>query len=254
MVTTVYTDDACTGHDGPYADLWLETIGAKRLRIPPNCTAFGQPADRPQTNQKLKAFTSWEMHIRQVRAKLSNNFTTFPGSLTRSARELISKPLAAVRDRFNNHEKNQKGIKQAFEETLLGKPHSELAELLKLDTGLPASEERGDVPCPFGCPERWGSETKAYRNHHEVCFYTRKKLLEPLVRPPTSKTLNGNEHGLFCTCLLDNEQVSIYVGKTHTAMVAPRFKLLGSEPWWQKARRAFFHILFVSHSPVRDFQ
>ena len=61
-------DDVCTVHDGPAPDLWLETTGAKRRRIPPNCTGYAQPADRPLTNQKLKAFTSWEMHVRAVRA------------------------------------------------------------------------------------------------------------------------------------------------------------------------------------------
>ena len=50
----LYVDDVARGHAGTIPDHFLESIGCKRVRIQGLCTGFIQPADRPQTNQKLK--------------------------------------------------------------------------------------------------------------------------------------------------------------------------------------------------------
>lgn len=184
----LYFDDKCTAHDGNGPDWQLATVGACRYRIPPNCTAYGQPADRPTTNKKLKALTGWEMHIRRVRSRLRGEFRKLPESLNLKAKELISEVLATVRDKFNHGrnrkgEKHSAGIAQAFQETLLGEPHSELAGLLQYADPEPEPEEEpGEVECPYGCGETWGSETRAYKNHRDVCWFGRTKCYEPLQR------------------------------------------------------------------------
>ena len=148
--------------------------------MPANCTGYGQAADRPQTNQSLKGLTGWGGHVHRVEAKLAGNFEADPTNLNRKAKELISSVLVPVRDTFNDPDQHYSGgIKRAFEETVLGDPHRELAELLEhAEPIVPAVP--GEVVCPYGCGQRWQKETRAYQNHHEVCWYTRPKLYEPL--------------------------------------------------------------------------
>ena len=58
----LFFDDRAPSHDLLAADFFLKSVGAERLRIPARATDLVQPADRPNTNQKLKQLVSWEIH------------------------------------------------------------------------------------------------------------------------------------------------------------------------------------------------
>jgi hypothetical protein len=50
----LWIDDEAGGHNGTNTNEFLKTLGVKRCRVLGLCTSVIQPADRPQTNGKLK--------------------------------------------------------------------------------------------------------------------------------------------------------------------------------------------------------
>ena len=139
-----------------------------------------------------------------------------------------------------NTAENKRGVRKAFEETLLGEPHSELARVLSSATETSQSqvevEEHTEI-CQYGCGETWTKKTRAWRIHHSEaspCFYRRKKLLAPLFEAPTETNLNGKtSRRLFGT--YNNGAVVLL--ENGTALAVPSLEEL-PESWWKSAIRA----------------
>jgi hypothetical protein len=156
-------------------------------------------------------------------------------SLTPECRKLISSTLSIVRAAFHDHSyvlengkpkfeldeegnavyflgsgpgRNNLGVRHAFEECFLGKPHSSLQKLLDQ---APATNPTTPLPallaCRF-CREEFTHDSSSWANHHKTCFRQRKHLWAPLrsnthdgkVLDKLSKVmaLNGNQSDIFC--------------------------------------------------------
>ena len=235
----LFFDDRAPSHDLEAADLFLKTVGATRLRIPANATDKVQPADRPQTNQKLKQLVSMEIHKREVIDTLVGEFKAHPRNLSCKARKKISEVLKAVRDEFNSDEANRLGIAKAFEETLTNEPHSELKDFLESTPVLPVSPQPLDpVVCPFGCNRRWTKDTLvSYKKHHKICWFQREELMDPLLGKPNEDNLNGRRQDhLYCTATMTvnnvESAIEVRVEKDRCVQLGSEAKTLPAQ-WWK---------------------
>ena len=102
-------------------------------------------------------------------------------NISQKGKEYISEVLREVRDTLNREPEK---IRKAFDETLLGPPHSQLETLLKKIPEPTQDDEKHQpqektVFCRL-CGESW--KTKKPLKVH-ACFYRREHLLEPLLLP-----------------------------------------------------------------------
>lgn len=196
-----YCHDSHSGHLGEFPKLWLGTIACTDFTIPSNSfqlrnfksifencsgrapcrgTGVGQPADRPNTNKKLKSIAENVMTRNRLVSKLREEVGK-KEDISRKGKEYISEVLREVRDTLNREPEK---IRKAFDETLLGPPHSQLETLLKKIPEPTQDDEKHQpqektVFCRL-CGESW--KTKKPLKVH-ACFYRREHLLEPLLLP-----------------------------------------------------------------------
>ena len=194
------------GHAGHCPEEFLKTTGAQRIRIPGGSTWVLQPADRPTTNFRLKAIVrkstgctpyryrnfvnGTSMRKLAIREKLAKEFdrskakiTDMPlNSLSGPARSFIAEVLDDVKRKFNNEEKLRSGIRQAFDETFLGKPHKGLQKVLDFTAGIPnpPPNNRERATCHL-CKESWASKyAKGFKNHNSTCWFRREEVMAPV--------------------------------------------------------------------------
>jgi hypothetical protein len=136
--------------------------------------------------RKLKPELSTAMRRFEIRQKLKHEFREYKSwsSLTRNARELISGVLGEVMTRLNASQDFCRGVRKAFQQTLLpGFPrHKELTMLLELGADLPPADfVQKPVVCKWGCGQRFTTvASRAYRDHGKHCWFCRVELLAPV--------------------------------------------------------------------------
>ena len=171
-----YFDDCAQGHSGRFPECFFESLPqpVKRIRILGTCTAYNQPADRPQANKELKNLVRKHMRKLQLRRALQREVKLLKG-LTLEARKAISDVLHAVRKEFNASARLTEGVRNAFQETLLSdKKHSGLAKLLKKADG-PEYKPYGSFGTKYVCPCSFKSDKSSKHN----CWHNRAKLWAP---------------------------------------------------------------------------
>lgn len=239
----VFIDDYAPGHGGACPDEFVATLGGQRVRVPRGATWVLQPADRPQTNGKLKQLLRKLIRKSNIRSNLKKEFKQH-GSLTEEARNDIGKILSEVREEFKK-EKLKKGVAKAFQETVLPNHpmHSELRRLL--EDAVPAAPKKKlaqgkpRMECPRKCGESWaGHSKKVLKNHEKECWRNRPELYSP-VRKATESSLNKTqEAGLVAIVTnMKGKRQLYYLGESCVWNTKTWRKVKKTHKWWNKAKR-----------------
>ena len=243
----VFFDDYAPGHTGHAPDLFLSSINCTRVRIPKNTTHLFQPADRPQTNFKLKNLVRNALRTERITKALRGEMVSKDSSLSMETKEHLSVILAGVRNEMNADKATREGIIDSFKETVLSAQFSPSEQLREFLESAPFAEEpeayaaqleveEGKYKCK-DCGDNWKTKCKTYNHHAAACWFNRETLLAPLLEPSRDPTVVNRDHtpGLVAD-LTDGGRSVIFSEAGH-------FYLDTLEPakpqWWKKKKLTY---------------
>jgi len=246
----IFMDDVHKGHGGSPPRFFLDSIGAKRIRIPRNATWLLQAADQSGGNFVLKAIVRDLMRKHDIRRILQEEYRRKPFTcLSEAMKKHVTGILAEARKEMN--EKKVAGMINSFDKTVFAwskrfggsvPPSSKLQRFLKETEGVqPEKKKKGKARhfCPHDCGESFAKKSsKGWEAHAKVCALQRKELLPPLLIKASELPVEQLNSMWTPTIVVESSKGTFILGRNKGECfdLQSDLELVEEAQWWNTAK------------------